>query len=403
MKFNFKAKTKTGETREGVIDAASAQSAAEIIQKNGLFPIEIKEENQRDSIVKTILKYYDRVTEKELVVFFRQLAILIEARVPIVSSLNAINEQTPNKYFSKIIKEMVDDIEDGLPFSDALSKHRDVFSTLSINMIKSGETSGNLKKSIDYVANNIEKNYQLLSRVKGAMMYPCIVLIVFFIIGFLVISFILPRLTAMIKELGVAIPWYTHVVIVVGDFMAKYWWAVGFIILGFVGGAIYYIGTPDGRKEWDQWKIRLPIVGVIFRYVYIVRFSENLGVLLAGGIPIIRALNIVSTVINNSVYEAIFLKTAEQVKMGGNMSTVLERSELIPPVVSHMIKIGEESGQIESVLGHISKFYEQETDMMTKNLSTLIEPVLMIIIGVAVGFMSIAIILPIYDVAQQIK
>lgn len=403
MKFNFKAKTKTGETREGVIDAASARSAAEIIQRNGLFPIEIKEEDQRASIVKAILKYYDRVTEKELVVFFRQLAILIEARVPIVSSLNAVNEQTSNKYFNKVITEMVDDIEDGLPFSDALSKHKDIFSTLSINMIKSGETSGNLKKSIDYVANNIEKNYQLMSRVKGAMLYPCIVLVVFFVIGFLVISFILPRLTAMIKELGVTIPWYTHVVIVVGDFMSKYWWAVGFIILGFIGGGIYYIGTPDGRKEWDQWKIRLPIVGVIFRYVYIVRFSENLGVLLAGGIPIIRALNIVSTVINNSVYEAIFVKTAEQVRMGGNISTVLERSELIPPVVSHMIKIGEESGQIESVLGHISKFYEQETDMMTKNLSTLIEPVLMIIIGIAVGFMSVAIILPIYDVAQQIK
>jgi type II secretory pathway component PulF len=235
------------------------------------------------------------------------------------------------------------------------------------------------------------------------MMYPSIVLIVFFIIGFLVISFILPRLTAMIKDLNADIPWYTAVIITVGDFMSKYWWAVAFIIMGVIGSVVYYIKTPDGRKEWDQVKINLPVVGIIFRYVYIVRFSENLAVLLAGGIPIVRALDIVSTVINNSVYEAIFVKTSEQVKIGGNIHSVLERSELIPPVVSHMIRIGEESGQIESVLGHISRFYEQETEMMTKNLSTLLEPVLMIIIGVMVGFMAVAVIMPIYDIAGQIN
>lgn len=403
MKFLFKAKTKNGELKEGVIDAASSDAAVAILQKNDLYPTSIVKEEADKSVLKTVLKYYDRVTEKELVVFFRQMAILIEARVPIVASLAAISEQTINKYFVKVLKEVIADIENGLPLSDSLGKHRDVFSTLSINIIKAGETSGNLKKSIDYVADNIERNYALATRVRSAMMYPCIILVVFFIIGFLTISFILPKLTVIIKEMNAEVPWYTQIVMTVGDFMSTYWWAVAIIILGFVSGILYYIQTDNGKREWDQIKIKLPIVGVMFRYVYITRFAQNLSVLLAGGIPIIRAITITSSVINNIVYEAIFLRAAEEVKVGGNMSNVLSKSSLIPPVVSHMVKIGEESGQIDAVLNHIAKFYEQETETMTKNLSTLIEPVLMVIIGIAVGFMAFAILMPIYNIAGQIK
>ncbi|HPN96235.1 MAG TPA: type II secretion system F family protein [Candidatus Moranbacteria bacterium] len=403
MKFVFKAKDKTGNLREGTIEAASNEAALSVLQKNGLFPVSIAEEKEGDSFKKIILKYYDRVTSKELAIFFRQLAILIEARVPIVASITAISEQTVNLYFKKILKEAINDIDDGLALSDALAKHGDVFSTLSINIIKAGETSGNLKKSVEYVADNIEKNNALTSRVRSALMYPAIVLVVFFIIGFIAVSFLIPKLTAIIKELNADVPWYTQIVITVGDFMSMYWWAVAIVILGFFGGILYYIKTEAGKKEWDQIKIRLPIAGVIFRYVYITRFAENLAVLLTGGIPILRALTVVSSVINNTVYEAIILRTAEEVKVGGNMSDVLKRSPLIPPVVSHMIKIGEESGQIDTVLNHVAKFYDQETEMMTKNLSTLIEPVLMVIIGIAVGFMAFAILMPIYNIAGQIK
>ncbi|HRY82367.1 MAG TPA: type II secretion system F family protein [Candidatus Moranbacteria bacterium] len=403
MKFNFKAKTPSGEYKEGTINASTKELAVTILQKNNLLPVSVQVEEQENDFSKIFFKYYDRVTEKELVIFFRQLAILIEARVPIVVSLSAILEQTASKYFIKIIREMVNDIEDGMSFSASMEKHKDVFSNLSINIVRAGEASGNLKKSIDYVAENIERNYNLTKRVQSALIYPGLVLLVFFIIGFLVISFVLPNLTAIIKELNADIPWYTKSVIVVGDFMKVYWWAVATIIIAFVGAIMYYLNTEDGRKEWDQIKIKLPIVGPIFRYVYITRFAENLGVLLSGGIPIIRAITIVSSVINNIVFEKIFLEAAEEVKRGGNMSTVLGRSSDIPPMVTHMVRIGEESGQIDSVLGHIAKFYDQETEMMAKNLSTLLEPVLMIFIGIAVGFMAFAILMPIYNIAGQIK
>jgi type II secretory pathway component PulF len=290
-----------------------------------------------------------------------------------------------------------------MPFSNALENHRDVFSNLSINVVRAGETSGNLRKAVEYVAQNLEDNYTLISRVKSALMYPAIILVVFFIIGFLVVSFILPKLTFMIKEVSAEVPWYTEVVIWVGDFMNTYWWAVLIIIVAFIGGIMYYIRTDAGRIEFDRIKIRLPIVGPIFRYVYISRFAENLQVLLSGGIPIIRALTIVSSVVNNVVYEAVILKTAEEVKVGGNIHTVLSQSAVIPPMVANMVKIGEESGQLESVLGHVYKYYAQETEVATKNLSTLIEPVLMIFIGIAVGFMAFAVLMPIYNIAGQIK
>ncbi|NTU67188.1 MAG: type II secretion system F family protein [Candidatus Moranbacteria bacterium] len=400
MRFNFKAKNSIGEIKEGVVEAASRENALAILQKNNLFPVRI-DSQEKDSFSKIFLSYYDRVSEKELVVFFRQLAVLIEAKVPIVGSLVAISEQMSNKYFNKVLDEVIRDIEDGMTLSDAFQKHPKVFSNLSINIIRAGEASGNLRKSVEYVANNIEHNYELTSRVKSAMTYPIIVFTVFLVIGFLVVTFIIPKLTAMIKSMNADIPWYTTAVIGVGDFFAAYWWAVLIVILGAVGGMLYYLNTEEGKKEFDHVKIKLPIVGVIFRYVYITRFAENLSILLTGGIPIIKALTIVSSVIGNSVYEEIFLRAAEEVKVGGNMSEYLKRVSIIPPTVSHMIRIGEESGQIDSVLLHISHFYEQEVNTMTKNLSTLIEPVLMICIGIAVGFLAVAILMPIYNIAGQ--
>lgn len=400
MRFNFKAKNNIGEIKEGVVEAVNRESALAILQKNNLFPVRI-DSQEKDSFSKIFLSYYDRVSEKELVVFFRQLAVLIEAKVPIVGSLVAISEQMTNKYFNGVLDEVIRDIEDGMTLSDALQKHPKVFSPLSINIIRAGEASGNLRKSVEYVANNIEHNYELTSRVKSAMTYPIIVFAVFMAIGFLVVTFIIPKLTMMIKSMNADVPWYTTAVIVVGDFFAAYWWAILIVILGAVGGMLYYLNTEEGKKEFDHIKIKLPIVGVIFRYVYITRFAENLSILLTGGIPIIKALTIVSSVIGNSVYEEIFLRAAEEVKVGGNMSEYLKRVSLIPPTVSHMIRIGEESGQIDSVLLHVSHFYEQEVNTMTKNLSTLIEPVLMILIGIAVGFLAVAILMPIYNIAGQ--
>ncbi len=405
MRFVFKAKNQAGKYESGEINAPNKDAAIKLLQKGNLFPVSLRAETEsKNDIVKSILRYYDRVSEKEQVVFFRQLSILVEGRVPLVVALTAIKEQSDNAYFGRVIQEMIEDIEDGMSFSSSMEKQRDVFSNLAINVVRAGETSGDLKKAVEYIAENIEKNYNLSSRVKSALIYPAIVMIVFFIIGFLVITFIIPKLTAIIKDLNADVPWYTRILIVSGDFMSKYWWAVAIAMVGFVLGLIYYIKTEDGKKEWDQLKLKLPIFGTVFRSVYIARFAQNLAALLSSGIPIIRALLIVSEVVNNGVYQAVLVKAADEVKRGGTMSDIFRKTPtLMPPMVTQMVKIGEDSGQIDTVLSHVAKFYDQENENITKNLSTLIEPILMIVIGIAVGFMAFSVLMPIYNIAGQIK
>lgn len=402
MKFFFKAKNRIGEIKEGTVEAANRELALELIQKNELFLIALNEKKGEALFSNILIKYLNRVKVKELLIFFRQMAILIEARVPIVQALTAINDQDKNQFFKMIIKEIINDIQDGLPFSDALKKKPEIFSNLSTNIIKSGETSGNLKQSVEYVADDIEKNYNLSRKITSAFIYPAVVLAVFFAIGFIFLAFIIPKLTQVTKNMEVDFPWYTKIVIVFSDFMAAYWWVVLLGIIGFLLGIIFFINTKDGKILMDNLKIKIPIFGTIFRNIYITRFSENLAILLKGGIPIIRAVTLSSSVVNNSIYEKLFLKAAYELKAGGSINKVFQTSELIPPIVSQMIRVGEETGQLDLVLRHIATFYEQEVETSTKNLSTLLEPLIIIIIGIAVGFLVFSILMPIYNIAGQI-
>jgi len=403
MKFLFKARTQSGEIKEGAVDASSKEKAIDVLQKNELFLLSIEEEKQVGVWKKDFMKHFDRVTPKELVIFYRQLATLVSARVPIISSLTAIHEQTENRYFRNIIQEMINNIEDGSPLSTAMERHKDIFSTLAVSITRAGETSGNLKNSVEHIADNIEKNYTLTSRIKSALTYPAIVIVVFLVVGFLVMTFIVPKLLQMIKELNVEIPWYTKALILVSAFMASYWWAILILIAGAAGALIYYLKTEEGSNEWDRIKIKIPKFGNIYKGIYMTRFSENLSVLLTSGIPIIKALTVVGAVVGNKVYEKIILAAAEEVRTGGNMSTALKKYPQIPPIVTQMIRIGEESGKTDEILKEVARFYEQETDTTTKNITALIEPILIVIMGVAVGLLAVSVILPIYNVASQIQ
>lgn len=402
MKFVFKAKNSQGKVREGMVESLNAESAATILERNNLVPISIVEEKQVPTIVKQVQKLWEGVKQKELMVFFQQLSTLIGAHVPVVSALRTIEEQVDNRYFKIVIKEMADDVEDGLQFSSAIEKHADVFSPLTVSMLRAGEVSGELQRAIDVVSQNIEKNYQLSAKIKGALYYPVFVITVALIIGFLVVTFILPRITIMIKDLHVPIPWYTAVLIWLGDFMSVYWWAVLLAIIAMVGGILYYARTPVGKREWEQLLLKIPVVGELSRNIYITRFSENLAALLDGGIPVVRALTIASEVVGNNVYEKIILKAADEVKSGGTMSTVFLRSNEFPPIVSQMVRIGEETGSLASVLVSVAKFYNQEVETMTRSLTALIEPILIVFLGIGVGILVVGVLLPIYNIASQL-
>ena len=399
MKFLFQAKNSGGEVINGRMEAVNSDAAIAMLQEKGYIPLKIEKQDEVSTVMKDLQHLWDGVNLRELSVFFRQLATLIEAKVSIVSSLQAVGDQTENAYFRIVINEMLSDIEDGVPFSEAMSKHPEIFENLAVSMVKAGEISGNLQRSVLFLAENAEKNYELNSKIKGALFYPIFVLSAAIVIGFVVFTVVLPKLTNIFKDMNVEIPWYTAVLMKTGDFMSTYWWLVGLGIVAVIGGTIYYVKTEDGKREWDIMKMKMPVIGKLFQYVYISRFSENLSVLLDGGIPIVRALVIVSEVVNSTAYEAVILRAADEVKSGGSMSSVFARSEYFPPIVSQMVKIGEDAGKISEVLRHMSGFYNQETDRITRNLSTMLEPILITFLGIGVGILVFAILMPIYNIA----
>ncbi|NTW13960.1 MAG: type II secretion system F family protein [Candidatus Moranbacteria bacterium] len=398
MKFIFKAKNVEGTIKEGIIEADTRDAAAVILQKNNLLPILLKEETRSSEVLKDLSRIWEGVSKKELVVFFRQLGVLIEAKVPVTSSLMAIAEETDNSYFRMIIKEIKDDVDDGMALSEAFAKHANVFSPLIVNLIHAGEVSGGLQSAISFVADNSEKEYYLTSKIKGALYYPAFILVVAGLIGFLVVSFIIPKITIVLKDFHTTLPWYTQVIMSISDFLAMYWWVVLLLFVVGIGSFYFYLRTPDGKRVWDEQIFSIPVVGRIAQYIFMARFAENLGILLNGGIPVVRSLTIVSNIVGNGVFRQVALDAAEEVKKGGNMSTVFARSKHVPHLVSQMVKIGEESGSVSNILRNVSSFYTQEVDGMTQNLTTLLEPFLIVILGIGVSILVVGILLPIYDV-----
>ncbi|NTV40940.1 MAG: type II secretion system F family protein [Candidatus Moranbacteria bacterium] len=400
MKFSFRAKSLLGDVREGHVEATSRDAAATMLQGKGLVPISIEQQKEVPNFIKNLQHLWEGINLREVAVFFRQMSTLIEAKVSIISSMRAVADQTENIYLRTVIWDMVDDLEDGMPLSESMAKHSDVFEPLAISMIKAGELSGNLERSISFLADNAEKNYDLNSKIRGALFYPAFVLSAAVIIGFVVFTNVLPKLTAVFKDLKAEVPWYTKTLMNTGDFMSQYWWVVLVFILIIISGVAYYIHSEDGRREWDVIKMKIPLIGNIFKYVYLARFSENLSVLLSGGIPIVRALTIISSVVNSTAYESVILRAADEVKKGGTMSSVFARSPYFPPIVAQMIKIGEDSGRISEVLNHIAIFYGKETDRITRNLSTMLEPILISFLGLGVAILVFSILIPIYNLSS---
>ncbi len=402
MKYTFKAKAGDGSLKAGTIDAPSHDEAVALLQKGGLLPISLVQQSGKGTLSSRIEQATSKVGMKDLLLFYREFSTLTGAKVPIATALDTIQAQTTHPVLSAVVKQVSTDVEDGLPISEAFAKHPKIFSELAINMIKAGEISGNLEGSIKYVTTTTEQNYQLTSKVRGALMYPAFVVSVAGVIGFLVVAFILPKLTSVFKDLDVDLPWYTQIMIGLGDFMKVYWWVVLIGIIVVIVSSIFYLRSPRGKMEWDQAKLKIPVIGELFRYVYLTRFAENLSVLIAGGIPIVRALQIIADVVDNHTYKKIILKAAQNVKVGGEIHTEFFKYEEVPPMVARMIKVGEETGRLGDILSDVANFYRGEVDQITRNLSSLIEPILIVVLGIGVGVLVISVLMPIYNITALI-
>ncbi len=401
MKFKYKAQNKGGQLQQGIVEASSTRAARELLIQNSLSIVSL-EEIKEIPLFSGLLRLWEGVRPKEFVIFSRQLSTLIDSKVPLLSALHSIANQTENRYFALKINSVIVDIDGGSSLSEAMAKNSDTFTPFYVNMVKAGEASGTLQKALNDLADNTEKNYELTAKLRGAMYYPGFILSAMVVVGFVIMSFVMPKLLVILKEANTELPIQTKALIAVSDFMASYWWAVGIALIFGVVGISYYIKTDEGKKEFDQLSLKIPIINKILHNVYIARFSENLSTLIQSGLPITTALMITSDVVGNYVYQQIIREAAEEIKKGGGIADVLNKYEIIPPVVVQMVRVGEHTGRIEFTLGRVTKFYLAETDRMVKNFSSLIEPVLMVFLAIGVGILVSAVLLPIYQVATSI-
>ncbi len=402
MKFKYQAINREGERQKGIVETLSSQAAERMLVATGLASIELKE-LKPNSIEALTSKVMDGVKPREFVIFSRQLATLIDSKVPLLAALDSISNQTENKFFSLKLKSVMFDIDGGSSLSEALGKHSDMFSNFYVSMVKAGEASGTLQESLNKLADNIERNYELTSSLKGAMYYPAFIIVAMISVGGLMMVTVVPKLLEILREAGEQLPLQTRILIWTSDFMVNYWWAVIIMIIAGISSVMYYLKTDGGKKQFDQLVLKVPVIGKILHNVYIARFSENLGTLLQSGLPIRFALSITADVVGNSVYKYIIDTAADEIKKGGNLSTILGKYEEIPPVMTQMVEVGEHTGRMSFSLGKITEFYMKESDRMVKNFSTLIEPVLMVFLAIGVGILVSAILLPIYQVAMSIK
>ena len=402
MKYKYKARNQAGGMQEGFVEASTLDHATSLLQQHNLVVVSIAPEKEKGFLT-GLSRFWEGVSAKEFVIFSRQLAVMIEAKVPLLAAIKSISGQTTNPYFAGILDSVLSDVDEGKALSESLKKHPEVFSDLYINMVQSGEVSGNLQKSLENLANNIEKNYTLTQKVKGVLYYPAFILTAFFLVGFIMVTFVIPRLMSILMETNAKLPLTTKILIWVGDFMSHWWWTVLLVIVLGIVALIYYFRSEDGKREFDIIQLKVPIIKKVLQYVYLARFAENLSTLVRSGLPIVAALQISGKVVGNSIFEADIAEAAEKVKTGGTISEVLVNKPNFPPIMVQMIRIGEETGKLDTTLISMSNFYSREADQIISNLSSMIEPVLIVILGIGVGVLVFSIIIPIYNIAQGIK
>lgn len=402
MRFIYKARTKEGVPQKGTVDAASQEGALEVLTRHGLIPVSLSPEKGGWLVFQDIK--FERVSSKDLVAFFRSFASLFEAGVPLVEGLRILAEQAGNVYFRGVLLDITDKVEGGMKLSQAFSNYPKVFSEFSASMIKAGEVSGSLQKTLGYLADYTEREYHLRSSVRTALIYPLFIVGVFVLVFLILMVFVIPRLSEVLSQIAGEenLPFLTRAILSLSKFTKTWILVIVGLIVGGIGWLIYYLKTIKGREEWHYVQLHIPIFKGIFKLIYQARFADNFSILIHGGIPILEAINITADVVGNTVYEKLIREIGEEVKAGNTIESVVKRHEEFSPFLVEMVAVGERSGKLEEVLDKVATFYQKEVDRAVAGLTGLIEPVLIVILGVGVGFLVASIIIPIYTVISKV-
>lgn len=397
-KFQYKARTEEGKTIAGLVEAVNQKEAARILRERKFVPFYLKEKGQDD--FSSLLIAFQRVSSKDIAEFTRQLATMITSGLTIIKCLNILQDQS-KPALAKILAEVVKDIEGGSSLYDALAKHPKAFSKIYLALIKSGEASGALDEVLKRMASSLEKQEEFKRKVRGAMIYPIIVVTGMVAVIFIMMIYVVPKLTSMYEEFGTTLPIATQILIALSKFMSRFW----FIFFALVGGAIFgfqtWRKTSLGRNQVDRFILRLPIVGILKTKIILTEITRTFSMLLAAGVTIIETLNIVAEAANSAVFEKSIRKAAKDVEKGLPLTVTFEKFEEYPPIFSQMIAVGEETGKLDETLLKLSQQFEMESEAAVKALTTAIEPLMMIVLGVGVAFIVISIITPIYNLTAQ--
>jgi len=401
MLFDYVAIDSTNTEREGTVEAPSIDSAISSIQKRGYTIMSIDPKEVKNSLFNINLSFFEGVSNKEIVILSRQIATLFQAHVSPLRIFRLLSTEMENTYLLNVLNKIVDDLQGGSSISRALSAHPDVFSVFYVNLVRSGEESGSLEKSFNYLADYLDRSYEIVSKAKNAMIYPAFVITVFFAVMGLMLTLVIPKIASILTESGQELPIYTKIVIGLSNFLVNY---LGFIFIFFSAGVIIlwrFIKTPVGRRAYDEFMLAIPYVGTLRRKLVLTKFCDNLSTMLSNGVSIVQAIEVTSDVVDNSVYKEILDAALFDVKAGRSFADALAEYPEIPGVLVQMVKVGEETGSLSEIMGTLAVFYRREVNNAVDTLIGLIEPVMIVLLGLGVGVLLASVLMPIYSMTAN--
>lgn len=405
-KYIYTAKGFNGETKGGEVTAQDEKSLAQQLRAEGFLitSISLVNEDEKTGKKGSFADYFLSVPLKEKMVFARNLSIMVASGLTVSKAINNLSQQTNNKSFRKILSSIFEEVQSGKTLSEGLAEYPNIFGDLFINMVKVGEAAGNLDEVLKIVAVQLEKENDLKGKVKGAMIYPAVILSVMFIIGIIMLTFVLPKLLAVFKDMNATLPPMTQFIVNLSDLMKNNGLATIVFFVVLVIFLQYFLRQPAGKKTISWISIRFPVFSPLVKQVNCARFARIYSSLLRSGVSSVEALRIISRTLTNYSYQKVLLESVDQIQKGLSLSKILAGHEdIFPILVSQIVEVGEETGKTEVVLLQLAEFYEEEVDQITKNMSAIIEPLLMVVIGAAVGFFAVAMLMPMYSMLDNIK
>jgi len=397
--YKYIALENSGKQVDGSIEAISMNVAVGSLQKKGLLIVEINPTEKESWLSK--MHFGSGVSNKDIVMLSRQMATLFEAQVSALKIFTLLSTEIDNKVLRKSLNQIVEDLQAGSTISKALARHPAIFSDFYVNMVRSGEETGKLNETFNYLADYLNRNYEVLSKAKNALIYPAFVITVFIAVIALMFAVIIPKISLIIIESGQAIPFYTQIIFSISDFFVNYGFVLPVIAIVFGFFIIRYSRTTEGRSQLAHLKLRIPYLGNLYRKLYLSIIADNMNTMVLSGIPMVKALEVTSSVVGNEVYKRILEESLAAVKGGSSLSQSLSQYEEIPSMLVQMIRVGEETGELGSILGTMAHFYQREVIDAVDTLVSLIEPIMIVALGLSVGVVMASVLIPIYDVANS--